>query len=149
MNQCRNTIRRIHETGGVLDRESIEHCLACPACRRELLARLAAEDPAAPPVPATLDRTVLAHCTDGRAVKRRRMLHRSLAWSGGAAAAAAMFAVFLGIAGVASNETSHALPTANPEWDGSALFRAIADIDAELSNMEELLTTEKVVSKVI
>ena len=143
MNQCRNTIRRIQETGARLDRESIEHCLACPSCRRELLARLAAEDPAAPPVPATLDRNVLTHCADGRAFKRRRILRRSLAWSGGAAAAAAVFAAYLGIAGIAPRDTVHSIPAVNPEWDGSALFRAIADIDAELGNMEELLTIEK------
>ena len=47
MNQCRNTLRHIRESGGTLDRESVEHCLVCPACRRELLALLAAEDPGA------------------------------------------------------------------------------------------------------
>ena len=43
MNQCRNTLRHIRESGGTLDRESVEHCLVCPVCRRELLALLAAE----------------------------------------------------------------------------------------------------------
>lgn len=141
MNHCRNTIRRIHEPGGALDRESIQHCLACPACRGELLARLAGGAPDAPPVPEILSRNVLAHCRDGRALKHRRTLRRTLAWSSGVAAAV-MIAVGVGFADIATSVTQPC-PAAGAEWDGSSLFGAIADVGAELDLMEELLSNEK------
>lgn len=141
MNQCRNTLRHIRESGGTLDRESVEHCLVCPACRRELLALLAAEDPGAPGVPAELDREVLAHCRNGRRFRRSRELRRILGWTGGAAAAAALAAslVFSG-----SAPTGGDVPpaVADSEWDGSALLARISDIGTELGKMEEFLATK-------
>ena len=89
MSECRKIIRRIQDAENGFDRNILEHCRNCPGCRRELAAKLAAENPGGIEPAARLDRATLAACRNGRLRKFRHRLVRGLGWGAAAAAAAA------------------------------------------------------------
>ena len=128
MSECRKIIRRIQDAENGFDRNILEHCRNCPGCRRELAAKLAAENPGGIEPAARLDRATLAACRNGRLRKFRHRLVRGLGW--GAAAAAAACGLLLGI-------PRPAAPEFRPEFSGvegeaSELAAELADIDASL-----------------
>ncbi len=134
MSECHRMERRIREAGGVLDRETIAHCLTCDRCRRELAACLAADDPDAPPVPGRLDPTVLA-AAQARRGQRFRRLVRPVFWSGAAAAAAALLICLLPARPGRVADTA----AATGLWDGSELIGELDAIDAETTRVQMLL----------
>ncbi len=144
MKRCRKPDRRLRESAGTLDSEQVKHCLACPECRRELAALLAADDPGAPPVPERLDRTVFAACRNGRKRRDRYRAARVFTWVGGAAAAAAC-SIVLGLHLTAAPETPQEPPgkyAFDPEWDGAELIAELADIGSRLALTHRQLAGE-------
>lgn len=136
MNSCRETIRRIHEADGAFDRETLTHCQKCASCRRELEAVVSAASSDAPGIPASLDRSTLAACRNGRRRRLRFRVERAVAWSGAAAA------VVLCLFSINLRSPEPAVEASVPEWDASELFGELSDIGDEITRTQKLFAAD-------